>query len=74
MARTATSSRKENLRTPLFYLREGKVKLAVTSKQGKEAIVAILGEGDFFGEGCLAGQRLRMATAYDDNRLFAGQD
>jgi CRP-like cAMP-binding protein len=47
----------------LFYLREGKVKLAVTSKQGKEAIVAILGEGDFFGEGCLAGQRLRMATA-----------
>ena len=57
----------------LFYLREGKVKLAVTSKQGKEAIVAILGEGDFFGEGCLAGQRLRMATAYDDNRLHAGQ-
>jgi hypothetical protein len=47
----------------LFYLREGKVKLAVTSKQGKEAIVAILGEGDFFGEGCLPGQRLRMATA-----------
>ena len=47
----------------LFYLREGKVKLAVTSKQGKEAIVAIMGEGDFFGEGCLAGQRLRMATA-----------
>ena len=39
------------------------MKLAVTSKQGKEAIVAILGEGDFFGEGCLAGQRLRMATA-----------
>jgi hypothetical protein len=39
------------------------VKLAVTSKQGKEAIVAILGDGEFFGEGCLAGQRLRMATA-----------
>ena len=38
-------------------------KLQQTSKQGKEAIVAILGDGDFFGEGCLAGQRLRMATA-----------
>jgi CRP/FNR family cyclic AMP-dependent transcriptional regulator len=47
----------------VFYLRRGKVKLAVTSKQGKEAIVAILGDGEFFGEGCLAGQRLRMATA-----------
>ena len=58
----------------VFYLREGKVKLAVTSKQGKEAIVAILGDGEFFGEGCLAGQRLRMATAYDDDRLLAGQD
>jgi CRP/FNR family transcriptional regulator, cyclic AMP receptor protein len=52
-----------DLADSLFYLRRGKVKLAVTSKQGKEAIVAILGEGDFFGEGCLAGQRLRMATA-----------
>jgi CRP-like cAMP-binding protein len=39
------------------------VKLAVTSKQGKEAIVATLDAGDFFGEGCLAGQPLRMATA-----------
>ena len=47
----------------VFYLRRGKVKLAVTSQQGKEAIVAILGEGDFFGEGCLAGQLLRIATA-----------
>jgi CRP-like cAMP-binding protein len=47
----------------LFYLRRGKVKLAVTSKDGKEAIVAILGAGEFFGEGCLAGQQLRMATA-----------
>jgi len=47
----------------VFYLRQGKVKLAVTSQQGKEAIVAILGEGDFFGEGCLAGQLLRIATA-----------
>ena len=47
----------------VFYLRRGKVKLAVTSQQGKEAIVALLGEGDFFGEGCLAGQLLRIATA-----------
>lgn len=47
----------------VFYLRQGKVKVAVTSKQGKEAIVAILSDGEFFGEGCLAGQRLRMATA-----------
>ena len=47
----------------LFYIRKGKVKLSVTSKQGKEAIVAVLGEGDFFGEGCLAGQKLRIATA-----------
>ena len=47
----------------VFYIRQGKVKLAVTSDQGKEAIVAILGAGDFFGEGCLAGQQLRIATA-----------
>ena len=47
----------------VFFLRRGKVKLAVTSKQGKEAIVAVLEAGDFFGEGCLAGQPLRMATA-----------
>jgi len=47
----------------VFYLRQGKVKLAVVSKQGKEAIVAILESGEFFGEGCLAGQPLRMATA-----------
>jgi CRP/FNR family transcriptional regulator, cyclic AMP receptor protein len=47
----------------LFYIRRGKVKLSVTSRQGKEAIVAILGSGEFFGEGCLAGQLTRMATA-----------
>ena len=47
----------------LFYLRSGKVKLAVTSNDGKEAIVALLDSGEFFGEGCLAGQPLRMATA-----------
>jgi CRP-like cAMP-binding protein len=47
----------------LFYLRRGKVKLTVMSQQGKEAIVAILNAGEFFGEGCLAGQPSRMATA-----------
>jgi CRP/FNR family cyclic AMP-dependent transcriptional regulator len=47
----------------IFYIKEGKVKITVLSKQGKEAVIAILTEGDFFGEGCLAGQPLRMATA-----------
>jgi len=47
----------------LFYLRRGRVKLAVISQQGKEAIIAILDAGEFFGEGCLAGQPSRMATA-----------
>lgn len=45
------------------FLLRGKVTLAVTSHEGKEAIVATLGPGEFFGEGCLAGQPLRMATA-----------
>jgi CRP/FNR family cyclic AMP-dependent transcriptional regulator len=47
----------------LFYLRRGKVKLTVISPQGKEAIIAILSTGEFFGYGCIAGQPLRMATA-----------
>lgn len=47
----------------LFYIRKGKVKVSVTSSQGKEAIVAILAEGEFFGEGCLAGQLLRISSA-----------
>jgi CRP-like cAMP-binding protein len=47
----------------VFFLRRGAVKLAVTSKEGKDAIVAILNGGDFFGEGCLAGQPVRMAAA-----------
>jgi CRP-like cAMP-binding protein len=47
----------------VFYIRKGMVELAVTSKHGKEAIVANLGPGEFFGEGCLAGQRLRVVTA-----------
>ena len=47
----------------VFFIRKGKVKLAVTSNQGKEAIVVILDAGEFFGEGCLAGQPLRISTA-----------
>jgi CRP/FNR family transcriptional regulator, cyclic AMP receptor protein len=47
----------------IYFIQEGEVKLTVLSEQGKEAIVAILGSGDFCGEGCLAGQPLRMATA-----------
>lgn len=47
----------------LYFILGGKVKLTVASPEGKEAIVATLGSGEFFGEGCLAGQPLRMATA-----------
>jgi CRP/FNR family cyclic AMP-dependent transcriptional regulator len=47
----------------VFYIRDGEVNIRVVSQQGKEAIVAILGPGDFFGEGCLAGQRLHMSSA-----------
>ena len=46
-----------------MYVREGGVKLTVVHDTGKEAVVAILGPGDFFGEGCLAGQSTCMATA-----------
>jgi CRP/FNR family cyclic AMP-dependent transcriptional regulator len=46
----------------VFYIQSGKVKVTVVSQQGKEAVVAMLGTNDFFGEGCLAGQALRMAT------------
>lgn len=47
----------------VFYVQKGKIKIAVASKQGKEAVIAILGPGEFFGEGCLIGQPLRLATA-----------
>jgi CRP/FNR family cyclic AMP-dependent transcriptional regulator len=47
----------------IFYIQDGKVKLTVVSTHGKEAVVGILGAGDFFGEGCLTSQPLRMATA-----------
>src|SRR6202008_2226916 len=47
----------------VFYIQSGGVKLSVLSRTGKEAVVAMLGPGDFFGEGCLAGQPLRMGSA-----------
>src|SRR6202140_2646730 len=47
----------------VFYVQSGKVKLMVVSNNGKEATIGILSEKDFFGEGCLAGQPLRMAAA-----------
>lgn len=56
----------------IYYTHRGKIKLSVVSKQGKEAVVGILGAGDFFGEGCLAGQE----TSHDNRvrliRVFRG--
>jgi CRP/FNR family cyclic AMP-dependent transcriptional regulator len=49
--------------THVFYIQKGNVKLSVLSKAGREAVVAMLGTGEFFGEGCLAGQPVRMGTA-----------
>jgi CRP/FNR family transcriptional regulator, cyclic AMP receptor protein len=46
----------------VFHIREGKVKVCVVSVRGKEAVVALHSDGDFFGEGCLTGQPLRLAT------------
>jgi CRP/FNR family cyclic AMP-dependent transcriptional regulator len=47
----------------VFYLQSGSVKITVNSSIGKEAVIAILGQGNFLGEGCIAGQALRVATA-----------
>jgi CRP/FNR family cyclic AMP-dependent transcriptional regulator len=52
-----------NAADAVFYIESGKVKMVVTSEHGKEAVVAILGTGEFFGEGCLIAQHLRLATA-----------
>ena len=49
--------------TSVWYIQRGRVKLSVLSSNGKEAIVAMLRDGDFFGEGCLAGQSRRMGSA-----------
>lgn len=47
----------------VFYIQKGKIQITVMSKQGKEGVIAVLGAGEFFGEGCLAGQPLYIATA-----------
>jgi CRP/FNR family cyclic AMP-dependent transcriptional regulator len=47
----------------VFYIKKGKVKIVVASKEGKEAVIAILGKDEFFGEGCLNAQSQRLATA-----------
>ena len=47
----------------VFYVQSGRIKLVIESQQGKEAVVALLGAEEFFGEGCLIGQPLRLATA-----------
>src|ERR1700692_2250321 len=59
----------------VFYIKEGKVKLTVVSKIGKEATIGILNPGDFFGEGCLTGQPLRLcsATAMSDCSVRANR-
>jgi len=62
-ARSAVVFSQGDSATDVFYVQLGRIKLSVLSKTGKEAVVAILGPGDFFGEGCLAGQPRRMATA-----------
>ena len=57
----------------VLYIQKGGVKLSVLSKAGREAVVAMLGPGDFFGEGCLAGQPVRMgsATAITDSTILS---
>jgi CRP-like cAMP-binding protein len=62
-ARSAVVFAQGDPATDVFYIQQGSVKLSVLSRTGKEAVVGILGPGDFFGEGCLAGQSRRMATA-----------
>jgi CRP/FNR family transcriptional regulator, cyclic AMP receptor protein len=46
----------------VFYILDGQVKITVVSRRGKEAVIGILGRGDFVGEGCLNGQKIRMST------------
>jgi len=61
----------------VLYIQKGGVKLSVLSKPGREAVVAMLGPGDFFGEGCLAGQPVRMGSATattDSTILFVDKD
>jgi CRP/FNR family cyclic AMP-dependent transcriptional regulator len=67
--RTITDYRKDhvvyrqgNLASDVFYIQKGKVKKSVLSEMGKEAVVGLFANGEFFGEGCLAGESRRLAT------------
>ena len=62
-ARSAVIFSQGDAANDVFYIQSGSVKLSVLSRTGKEAVVAVLGQGDFFGEGCLASQPRRIATA-----------
>ena len=52
----------------VFYIQKGKIKIVVTSQEGKEAVVGILGPGEFFGEGCLIGQPLASCNGQGHDR------
>ena len=61
--RKATIFAQGDLSTHVMYIQKGAVKLSVVNEVGKEAIIAMLGPGDYFGEGCLAGQKICLGTA-----------
>lgn len=63
VTRNAVIFRQSGPADAVFYIQKGRIKIVVTSKQGKEAVVGVLGAGEFFGEGCLIGQPRRLATA-----------
>ena len=62
-SRSAVIFSQGDVATDVYYIQHGRVKLSVISRTGKEAVVAVLDQGDFFGEGCLAGQPRRISTA-----------
>jgi CRP-like cAMP-binding protein len=62
-AKKRTIFRQGDSSDAVFYIQKGKVQLTVVSKTGKEAVIGILKEGDFFGESCLTGEPLRLSTA-----------
>jgi Cyclic nucleotide-binding domain len=63
IARARSSIDRQQRRTPSNTSKKGEIKIVVASEQGKEAVIAVLGPAAFFGEGCLVGQPLRLATA-----------